>query len=336
MHACDTFSDYSFYEKIEMIADNDKSKSEFIHNGKEKAVSSIDKCLRVADKKPILLITVLDCLEIIEQLERKHELNDSECYIYTYMLNYVEPYELPLDRAKNEPQIIPKIIHYCWFGGNPISSDSQAYIETWKKHCPDYEIVRWDESNYDFKKNEYMYEAHKLKKWAFVSDYARLDIVLQHGGVYLDADVELIRSIDDLLCDKAFCGFEGSSHVANGLGFGAVPRFQIVFDLLSMYDMIQFVNSDKSLNLKPGPQYQTEYFVANGLVLNNTLQIIDSMTVYPSDVLAPLNYRTRMLTITNNTYAIHHYLASWVDEIQKSAVDKLAKKNVQIAKSFEK
>ena len=102
--------------------------------------------------------------------------------------------------------MIPKKIHYCWFGGNPLPEDVKRYIESWKKYCPDYDLIRWDESNYDVHKNAYVELAYQNKKWAFLTDYARLDIIYEHGGIYLDADVELIHSLDDLLQNSCYMG----------------------------------------------------------------------------------------------------------------------------------
>ena len=104
--------------------------------------------------------------------------------------------------------MIPKKIHYCWVGGNSKPPLVKKCIQSWKKYCPDYEIIEWNESNYDISKNIYMKQAYEAKKWAFVTDYMRLDIIYEHGGIYLDTDVELIKNIDDLLSNEAFAGIE--------------------------------------------------------------------------------------------------------------------------------
>ncbi|RKW32245.1 MAG: glycosyl transferase, partial [Lachnoanaerobaculum sp.] len=105
--------------------------------------------------------------------------------------------------------MIPKVIHYCWFGGKPLPKIARKCIQSWKRFCPDYEIVEWNEKNYDIHKNSYMEEAYLQKKWGFVPDFARLDIIYQNGGIYLDTDVELIRPLDELLYHRAYMGFEG-------------------------------------------------------------------------------------------------------------------------------
>ena len=127
--------------------------------------------------------------------------------------------------------MIPKIIHYCWFGNKKIPFRLKKYIKTWKKFCPDYEIKLWTQNNYDITKNGFMSQAASAKKWAFVSDYARLDIVEQYGGIYLDTDVELVKSLDDLLKYKAFAGFECSEYVSFGLGFGAEAHNPIIKEI---------------------------------------------------------------------------------------------------------
>lgn len=104
--------------------------------------------------------------------------------------------------------MIPKIIHYCWFGGNPLPELAVKCIESWKKYCPDYEIKRWDESNFDLKCCDYVKEAYQAKKWAFVSDYVRFKVLYDEGGLYFDTDVELIKPIDDILARGPFMGVE--------------------------------------------------------------------------------------------------------------------------------
>ena len=334
LSACVGYSDISFFECIDLIADNDTTKTVFFYNNQKKAVNTIDECLKLASKEPVILITVHDCVDVIDQLECITKLQHSTCFILTFVDSFIDPYKLPKNRAIKEHQIIPKIIHYCWFGGNPIPDSFVKCIDSWKKYCPDYEIVRWDESNYDYKKNEYMYEAYQQKKWGFVPDYARLDIVHEHGGVYMDTDVELIRNIDDLLCDEAFCGFESRNHVNNGSGFGAKAGFLLLQEQIMAYEKANFINSDGSINLKTGPQYQTEHFLKKGLLLNNTLQLVDGMTVYPSDVLSPLSVGTGLLTLSENSYSIHNYAGTWLDTMQYQKKERLLKRFKDIQALF--
>ena len=218
---------------------------------------------------------------------------------------------LRLDRVEKRTAMIPKVIHYCWFGGSPLPPLAEKCIESWRKYCPDYEIKEWNESNYDFTKNNYMNQAYEAKKWGFVPDYARIDILHTYGGVYLDTDVEMIKPIDDIMTNSAFCGFEDKQNVAFGLGFGSVAGFSLWKDLLVEYDKISFINEDRSLNLTASPVYTTKWLLERGLVLNGKLQATDGLTVYPTEYFCPLNYSTGRLKITQKAYTIHHYDASW-------------------------
>lgn len=213
---------------------------------------------------------------------------------------------------------IPKIIHYCWVGGNPKPQSVLYCIESWKRCCPDYEIREWNETNYDFTKNEYMRQAYEAKKWGFVPDYARLDIVYQHGGIYLDTDVEMVRSFDSLLEHESFFGFEdtggGENYVNCGHGFGAVPHHEAIRKLRDHYESLSFANEDGTLNLLPSPYYTTQSLRLLGLAQENRDQTLDGIQVYASDVLCPKNFRTGKLRRTERTVSIHHFSASWVDE----------------------
>src|SRR5687768_11691675 len=135
---------------------------------------------------------------------------------------------------------IPKKIHYCWFGGNPLTPLAKDCIESWKKYCPDYEIVEWNEKNVDIDSSPFMKAAYDNKKWAFVSDYARYKIIYENGGIYLDVDVEVIKSLDDLLEYGAYMGFEGNEYVNSGLGFGAMAGDETLKDILNVYDKTSY------------------------------------------------------------------------------------------------
>ena len=221
--------------------------------------------------------------------------------------------------------MIPKVIHYCWFGRNPLPESAIKCIESWRKYCPDYKIIQWTEDNYDVHKNQYMSDAYKEKKWAFVSDYARIDIINQYGGIYMDTDVELIKSLDKFLTDKMFCGWEErdeyyiiknpkyENSVAFGLGFGSEKNNPILIDILELYDHISFYNSDGSLNLMACPHYQTEIMKKYGLDDSvRSYQKIQYATVYPEDYFSPKSITTGKITITSNTVSIHHFSMSWI------------------------
>ena len=204
---------------------------------------------------------------------------------------------------------IPKKIHYCWFGGNPLPELAIKCIESWKKYCPDYEIIEWNESNYDVTKNLYMKQAYEEKKWGFVPDYARLDIIYNHGGIYLDTDVEILRPLDKLLENSAFVGCENDRWVALGLGFGAEKGNPIIYEMLKQYDILSFFDDSGELNLTPAPVYQTALLKEQyGFKETKEIQkISDFMNIYPVEYFGSKDAYSGKINITNNTYSIHHY-----------------------------
>lgn len=226
---------------------------------------------------------------------------------------------------------IPKIIHYCWLGGNPKPESVQKCIASWKKYCPDYEIKEWNESNLNISINEYTRQAYEAKAWGFVPDYLRLWIVYTYGGIYLDTDVQMVRSFDPLLNEKGFAGFEDDEHVALGLGFGAEAGNPIIAELMHAYDTLQFVNEDGSLNRTPSPQYSIETMKRLGLCSNDgTIQRIDSFACYPPEYFCPKSFATGMLRLTKNTFSIHQFDASWYtkeEQAQKLNYWKAARKD---------
>lgn len=208
--------------------------------------------------------------------------------------------------------MIPKIIHYCWFGKNPLPKSAIKCIESWKKYCPDYEIIEHNEDNYDINKYEYTKEAYEAKKWAFVSDIARLDILYNYGGIYLDTDVEIIKPIDDLLESSGFMGFEDKKQVASGLGMGAVKNSPIIKLMLSSYERCHFKIGEGEYDLTPCPIRNTRDLIKIGLVPDGTYQEIQNFKFFTRDVLAPKEATSgRLRYLTKNTRAIHHYDASW-------------------------
>lgn len=212
---------------------------------------------------------------------------------------------------------IPKVIHYCWFGKGEMPALAKKCIKSWEKYCPDYEIVCWNEENFDISQNRYMREAYDSRKWAFVSDFARLKIIYDNGGIYLDTDVELIKPIDDLLESEGFMGFDEKGIVASGLGFGADKGNKIIGEFLSDYDNISFVLEDGSFDLTPCPDRNTAALKRLGMDMENKDQIFMGMRFLPAEYLCPMEYDTGKKTITENTYSIHHYSASWTSSVTK-------------------
>lgn len=209
--------------------------------------------------------------------------------------------------------MIPKKIHYCWFGGNEKSKLAKKCINSWKKYCPDYEIIEWNESNFDVTQNDYLKFCYENKKWAFLSDLARLMIIYSEGGIYFDTDVEVVRPFDDLLKYDLFIGFEEDSVVNTGQGFGAVGHNEMVLEMMRGYFELQERN-DKSFELVPCPALNTRPFIKMGLRLDGSSQVFDSYIVLAVDFLNPYDDPTGILRKTENTHSIHWYSKSWLEK----------------------
>ncbi len=219
-------------------------------------------------------------------------------------------------------QMIPKIIHYCWFGRNPLPEIAIKCIESWKKYCPDYEIKEWNEDNFDVNIIPYTKQAYAAKKYAFVSDYARFWILYKYGGLYFDTDVEVIKPLDEVVARGPFMGCENNVKlpgatvptVAPGLGLGVNPGLGLYKELLDVYSTFNFVNTDGTLNTKTIVDYTTEILVKHGLKSTNEIQKCAGVWIYPKEYFCPKNVSTKILKITSNTVSIHHYDGSWLPQ----------------------
>lgn len=209
---------------------------------------------------------------------------------------------------------IPKTIHYCWFGGNPLPKDAQKSIASWKKYLPAYEIKQWNESNFDINCCQYVKGAYEAKKYAFVSDYARFWVLYNEGGVYFDTDVEVIRDMSHIIEAGCFMGFEkgleGSEMGVNpGLGLGIEAHNTVIKDILSLYQ------SKTGFDIGEGTivHYTTEVLSRYGLNKEDCKQYVGGINIYPADYFCPMDSTTGITTVTKNTVSIHHYSCSWID-----------------------
>lgn len=212
--------------------------------------------------------------------------------------------------------MIPKKIHYCWFGGNPLPVLAQKCITSWKKHCPDYEIIEWNESNFDINCCYYVREAYDAKKWAFVSDVARLYALVKCGGIYMDTDVEVIKPLDDLLDYDAFSGFETKTQIPTGI-MSCSESHPLFAELLHDYDNMHFIRPDGSYDLTTNVTRITKTCLKYGLRLDDTFQTVNDFTLFPHDYFCPKSIDTGIVTITDNTYTIHHFNGSWLSDESK-------------------
>lgn len=209
--------------------------------------------------------------------------------------------------------MIPKIIHYCWFGRGAKPKLAQKCIASWKKYCPDYEIIEWNEDNFDIHMNGYTRMCYEQKKYAFLSDYVRLLVVAEHGGIYFDTDVELLRPIDALLEHEAFFGFETPEYVASGLGFGSVPHGKVIDAMVAEYDFLL----DGTQGTRGCPRLNTSALVKLGLKQDGSCQTVADAVILPSDYLNPYESATGRVKKTKNTVSIHWYSAAWMSRSHK-------------------
>lgn len=213
--------------------------------------------------------------------------------------------------------MIPKVIHYCWFGHNPLPSLASRCIKSWKKYLPEYEIKEWNEENFDVNMVPYVREAYDAKRYAFVSDYVRFYVLFHYGGIYFDTDVELIKPIDDIIKRGSFMGCETivSSdfplYVNPGLGLAVEQGNCILKSLLDLYSQLHFIGSDGKHNLKTIVQYTTDVLVERGLQKEAGIQCIDNIWIYPKDYFNPYDCELKKIVLTENTRTIHYFAGSW-------------------------
>lgn len=215
--------------------------------------------------------------------------------------------------------MIPKKIHYCWFGHSQLPAFAQKCISSWKKCCPDYDIIEWNEQNYDIDQAPlYVRQAYQMKKYAYVTDYVRLQIIYENGGIYFDTDVELIKPIDNLLEYSAFFGADTTCKIATGLGFGASAGHPLVKELMASYENRSFFKEDGTLNASNCPYIDTFVFNRHGYYEEMRVQILgkenNGVLILPAEFMDPVVFKTGKLRKTSNTISIHWYTATGLSE----------------------
>ena len=222
--------------------------------------------------------------------------------------------------------MIPKIIHYCWFGGNPLPPLAKKCLRSWKKYCPEYQIKKWSEENFNIESAPtYVRQAYEAKKWAFVTDYVRLYALVKYGGIYMDTDVEVLKKLDKFLCHKAFSGFEDGIHIPTGI-MACEKGFPLFNEFLSFYDTANFYNQEGKPAYVTNVTIITDICLSKGFQGNNKYQEIEGFALYPRDVFCPVSYHTGLLEKTKNTVTIHWFAGSWHNQEQrKQRVERMKK-----------
>lgn len=294
---------YQLYDYMDCYVDRDPKKAgtKILADVYEYEIKNPD-ILENAAENTVIWITNSNFSPIVAYLDEIKALAEAECYIIPMM-------QIAANRLR-----IPKKIHYCWFGGNRMPAFLADCIESWKRHCPDYEIIRWDESNYDVHKYPYTKQAFEKKCYGFVSDVARLDILYEHGGIYFDTDVKLLKPPDGLLYQDGFIGAEKWGYVNTGGGVGAVRHHPMIREMLDYRLKFSFIGEDGSINNDLNGIYETTPFLRHGLRVDNSLQIVNGMTVYPASVFHPYDYMTCETKIEDDTVGIHYFYGGWMNE----------------------
>lgn len=209
--------------------------------------------------------------------------------------------------------LIPKTIHYVWVGPKPLPTLAKKCIQSWKKYMPDCEIIEWSEKNFDISQNRYCREAYEAKKYAFVSDYIRIAVLYQHGGIYMDTDVELTKPLaEEFFSCESFSGYETENTIPTGI-MGSVPQQKLFGEILHYYEHVGFVNPDGTFHAVTNVKIITDLVKELGFVPDGKKQTIQGFTVYPQTFFCPLSHDTNETCFSENTYAIHHFSGSWCD-----------------------
>jgi len=210
-------------------------------------------------------------------------------------------------------KLIPQIIHYCWFGRGEKSAMVNTCIESWREFLPEYQIIEWNETNFNIENSiAYVKDAYKCKKYAFVSDYVRLYALRQWGGIYMDTDVEVLKSYNDLLTYSSFWGFEDDHYMASCV-IGAQESDILVDAFFHHYDNKKFINDDGSMNQLTNTYILSELVGSMGITLNGKQQNInDNIAIFPKTYFSPYDYKNGDNFICEKSYAIHHFSQTWL------------------------
>lgn len=326
--APEIFKNCGVLDNLLCYLDNDSSKwgIDVDVYGKTISVMSVDSLKQFGDNT-VIILNISRYAEVIEQLESMDCTKKMDCYLMGMMC--VHNFCLKESSGElmlcDEP-VIQKKIHYMWLGRKELPDNLKKCIESWKKYCPDYEIIEWNEDNYDLDKHPYMKDAYNAGAYGFVPDYARLDILYEHGGIYMDTDVELKKNLDPLLYQEAFCGVEKWQVLNFGGCSGATKGNRTIKRFLDERKKIMFIDESGKENKLTCGFYDTKVAIDLGYELNGKTQSIEGMNIYASDYFHPYDYMSGSLNVTNNTYSVHWFNGGWLDEESRLANKRTAEK----------
>lgn len=320
--------EYNLQDRLFCCIDNDKARwNTFIKMcGRDIEILS-PSILSKLDGAVTVLVTISRYGSAYEQISNMPGTENYSCYIIPSLCirNFRSKGNRGVIKTSDVP-LIPKKIHYMWLGGTEIPDGLQQCIESWKRFCPDYEIIRWDESNYDVHKNQFIADAYVNGKFGMVPDYARLEILYEHGGIYFDTDVELKKNIDDLLYQEAFCSVEKWQVLNWGGCSGAVKGHPSLVPFLEKWAKRSLIREDGSLDSISSGLIDTSVALRAGYRINGLNQTINGLNIYSYDYFHPYDYMSGKLDMTNDTFSIHHFHGGWLDD-QARADNEAAMKN---------
>ena len=274
----------------------------------------------------LILVAVTGYEEIMNQLGGDEAISRFEAVPAVFLEALYEDMCLlsvpkpPLNFRKHKKPVIPKMIHGIWFSGEPMPKLYLKCLESWKKYAPDMEIKIWNLENYKPDKCRFFEEAIDQKNWAFASDYARADILRRYGGVYMDLDVEMLRPIDDLLCNDAYMSFESADRIECGSGMGAKPGNPIIEEICESYEKRPYFKADGSWDNSTCPVRYTRVIEKHGLKKDGSFQFVEDITVYPFEVLTGKSFDTGIIYRSDLSYTVHHHNGSWIPGSARSAM----------------
>ena len=317
------FEDAGILGNIKMFIDGDVKKqgTKFDYANRNIGIYGVDELLKADLSNSVLLITVEVFGAIIEQLNQYPQLDNQPCYIFAELnQSYIRSRtvaEIPVIF----PPKIPKVIHYCWLGGGRMTQDMLDCIASWREHNTDYEIMQWNEDNYDVYRNSYMRQSYEAKKYAFTADFLRLDVLYRHGGIYLDTDVKCLKSFDSLLHNDAFAIYlewAVPTFAISG-SIAGLPIFKQLRD--EPRAIIDFINSDGSFNQKISSWYEAAVLKQHGFRQDFSYQNIEGIAVYPPEYFATYSRLGFNREVTDRTYAVHMLQRTWIDKERKAEIE---------------
>lgn len=303
--------------------DNKKAGTSVNYNNREISIIGIDELIKLDLSDKVLLLTLEVFGSVIEELDKYSELSQLPCYIFTELnKSYIASCaHADLFSNANISVQIPKVIHYAWLGEGEKPTEILECIDSWKKQCPDYEIVCWNEDNYDVYQNRYMRESYKAKKYAFTADFLRLDILYRHGGIYLDTDVKLLQSLDTVLHNQAFAVYlEWAVPTFAICGCRAgLPIFKELRD--NPRSTLPFLEPDGTYNQKISSYYEVDILEKYGFRKDFSPQTIKDLTMYPPQYFSISGRLGLCAPITERTIGVHYCYRTWADSNRKKEID---------------